>query len=79
MEIHNIIGWIGALLFIIAYFLLSIEKLSAKNKTYHLLNISGAVCLVINGLYLSDYPNVVVNLIWGIIAFYAVFKLIKSR
>ncbi|WP_417443789.1 CBU_0592 family membrane protein [Joostella sp.] len=77
MELHNVVGWIGALFFIIAYFLLSINKLSAKNKTYHFLNIIGAICLVINGIYLSDFPNVVVNLIWGIIAIYAIIKLLS--
>lgn len=77
MEFHNIIGWIGAFLFVIAYFLLSIKKFSAENKTYHFLNILGAVCLVINGYYLSDYPNVAVNFIWGLIGIYALIKILQ--
>ena len=68
------IGWLGAVIFIAAYLLLSLECISAKNKLYHVLNGLGAVCLVINAFYLDDYPNVVVNGIWGILALVAVYK-----
>ena len=41
-----VIGWIGALLYIIAYFLISIKKLQADQVIFQLLNILGGVCLV---------------------------------
>ncbi|AIY11950.1 CBU_0592 family membrane protein [Cellulophaga baltica] len=72
-----LIGWAGAVLFILSYLLLSIGRLSSKSKVYHTLNILGAICLVINGFMLRDVPNIVVNLIWGLIGIYAVIKIVK--
>ncbi|MEH6659911.1 CBU_0592 family membrane protein [Leeuwenhoekiella marinoflava] len=68
------IGWLGAVIFIAAYLLLSLEYISAKTKWYHILNGLGAVCLVINAFYLDDYPNIVVNGVWGMLALIAVYK-----
>ena len=45
---HEVIGWIGALLYIIAYFLISIKKLQADQVVFQLLNILGGVCLIVN-------------------------------
>jgi len=56
-----VIGWIGALLYIIAYFLISIKKLQADQVIFQLLNILGGVCLVVNSLHQSDYPSVFTN------------------
>ena len=47
---HEVIGWIGALLYIIAYFLISIKKLQADQVIFQLLNILGGVCLIVNSL-----------------------------
>jgi hypothetical protein len=62
---HEVIGWIGALLYIIAYFLISIKKLQADQVIFQLLNILGGVCLIVNSLHQSDYPSVLLNGIWA--------------
>ena len=67
-------GWIGAIIFIVSYLLLSLEYISAKNYLYHILNGLGAICLVLNALLISDYPNVFVNGAWGLIALLALYK-----
>ncbi|WP_435315291.1 CBU_0592 family membrane protein [Cellulophaga fucicola] len=72
-----IIGWLGALLFIVSYLLLSIGRLSSKSKLYHMLNILGAVCLIANGFALNDFPNIVVNAVWAGIGVYAIVKIVK--
>lgn len=73
MDIQEIIGWGGALLFILAYFLLSIRKLQPDRLTYQLLNIMGGVCLVINSVHTRDYPSVFTNLIWAGIGVFAIY------
>ena len=67
-------GWLGAVIFIVAYLLLSLEYISAKNYLYHILNALGAICLVLNAVLISDYPNIFVNAVWGLIAFLAIYK-----
>ena len=73
MPIHEIIGWTGALLFVVAYFLLSIRKLKPDGLVYQLMNIAGGVCLVVNSFHMHDYPSVLTNLIWAGIGVFAIY------
>lgn len=75
----SIIGWIGAVVFVVAYLLLAIKVLSAERVLYHLLNAIGGICLVINSVFLEDAPNFFVNIVWAGIAFYAVFRILKVK
>lgn len=79
MWVFTVVGWVGALIFILAYLLLSLGILSAKKPIYHILNALGAVCLVTNATYLNDFPNILVNAVWVLIAFFAIFKLYFSK
>ncbi len=79
MSLFVIIGWIGAVSFVIAYFLLSIHILSANKVLYHLLNAVGALCLVINSVFLNDGPNFFVNIIWMGIAIYSTGRIINHK
>ncbi len=64
-------GWIGTASYLAAYLLLSIGKLKADRPLYHILNVAGAAGLVYNAIALKDLPNVIVNIAWAIIAFFA--------
>ena len=75
----DLIGWLGTLAYIIAYLLLSIGKLKAEQKTYHLLNILGALGLIVNAIHLNDYPNIIVNAVWFAIGFIGLIFIIKKR
>lgn len=72
---YTIVGWLGVVIFILAYLFLSLEVLSAKKTTYHWLNAFGAICLVCNALGIEDYPSLTVNAVWGIIALFTTIKL----
>ncbi len=67
-------GWIGAVLILLAYALLSTGRLDARSQTYQLLNIVGAVGFVINSGWNGAYPSAAVNVIWMGIGFYALYK-----
>jgi len=67
----EILGWIGALAVIVAFLLNSIKKLRSESPTYLLLNLTGGLLLVINTLYKAAYPSAFVNVVWVIIALYA--------
>jgi ABC-type transport system involved in multi-copper enzyme maturation permease subunit len=77
--IYPVLGWVGTLAYLLAYFLLSINKLNARQVSYHTLNVVGAVGLTVNSLYYTDLPNVVVNIVWGIIAVSAVIVLYRKK
>ncbi|WP_198405683.1 CBU_0592 family membrane protein [Chitinophaga caeni] len=77
--IYPILGWVGTLAYLLAYFLLSINKISARQLIYHALNLVGAVGLTANALYYADLPNVVVNVVWGLIAISAYLVISRKR
>ncbi|WP_336515456.1 CBU_0592 family membrane protein [Pollutibacter soli] len=74
-----ILGWTGTISYLLAYLLLSLNKLKSSQKIYHFLNIIGAVGLTMNAFFFRDYPNVAVNLAWGIIALSAVIFFTKQK
>lgn len=78
-NLYPILGWIGTLAYLLAYFLLSINKINSNQLIYHTLNIIGAIGLTANALYYADLPNVVVNLVWGLIALTALIVLSRKR
>lgn len=78
LTVSSLVGWGGTLSYLIAYFLLSINKLKAGRPLYHVLNILGALGLTYNALRLNDYPNIIVNVAWALIAGWAIF-MIQAR
>ncbi len=72
------IGWIGALLILIGYGLISFKKIEGNSLKFQLLNIFGSVFLAINTYYYGAIPSTLVNIIWAIIAVAAIFAIVKS-
>lgn len=75
----DIPGWAGTFFYVLGYVLLTMGKIKSDQKIYHWLNALGAVGLIANALYLSDYPSFVVNFIWLVIAVGAIIWLLVRR
>lgn len=67
--IVEILGWAGVVFYVLAYFLLSTGLLKASSPVFHLLNMAGAIGLIIDAWAHNDLPNLVVNSIWLTIGF----------
>ncbi|MBN8584282.1 MAG: hypothetical protein J0M37_04240 [Ignavibacteria bacterium] len=74
----DITGWAGSVFVLAAYGLLSLHKITAHSKLYQALNIAGSICLIINTLFYYAYPSTFVNIVWLIIAIFAIIKIYKS-
>ena len=64
-------GWAGAAAVLVAYGLVSTERVTSRSWIYQLLNICGALGLVINSTWYGAIPSAVVNVIWIGIGVYA--------
>jgi hypothetical protein len=53
----DILGWIGALLMILAYFMVPTRRAAGDALTYQLLNIAGGVLLILNTVFYGGYPS----------------------
>lgn len=70
----EIVGWLGMILILVAYWLVSIRKITPVSKTYQLLNLFGAAFVIVNVGFHGAIPSVVLNLVWLIIALYGFFQ-----
>jgi DNA integrity scanning protein DisA with diadenylate cyclase activity len=70
----EIIGWIGAVLIVGAYFLNINGKLNSSSGVYILSNLFGGIFFTINTLVHQAYPSMIVNIIWVFIAVGALVK-----
>lgn len=70
----DLLGWVGAALFLISYGLLVGKKWRSNEARYHLANILGAILICINTWFDASYPSVFINGVWGAIAFYGLIN-----
>ncbi|MEM4315322.1 MAG: hypothetical protein QXI97_04055 [Nitrososphaerota archaeon] len=68
------VGWLGAVLIMTAYFLISSKKVHGRSKTYHLMNLVGGASVAFNSLINSALPSVGLNTVWSSIAIYGLYR-----
>ncbi len=74
----DVLGWIGAVLILTAYALISSKKVEGNSLSYQLLNIFASIFLTINTAYYGAIPSTLVNIIWAIIAAWAIFVIARN-
>lgn len=76
--IYEIIGWVGTISILFAYFLVSNRKLLPTSKEYQLLNLIGAIGIIVNSVVHKAIPSVGLNSVWLLIAVYGLIKAFKK-
>jgi hypothetical protein len=79
MVIISILGWVGAGLLLVAYFLLIHKNLTSRSRMYQWMNIIGAVFLGVQTYYIQAWPSFVTNMFWLLVAAYGVFHAVKHH
>jgi hypothetical protein len=72
----EVAGWIGAVLILLGYGLLSGGKLDARSPVYQWLNVVGAIGFIANSAWHSAWPSAILNVIWvgiGVVALVRIF------
>jgi len=75
----EIIGWFGAVLILLAFFLLTHHDLTSRSKLYQGMNLVGAVLLAINLYFNRAFPSFAINIAWFFIAIYGFYKIYKKK
>ena len=73
------IGWIGLGCCAIAYLLLNIGYMRFDRWPFQLLNLLGGVGLAIKAYQLHDLPNMLANVLWGLIAVVGIVKYLLNK
>ncbi len=74
----DVLGWIGAILILLAYALISSKKVEGSSLSYQMLNIFASIFLTINTFYYGAIPSTLVNIIWAIIAAFAIIAIARK-
>jgi hypothetical protein len=67
----EVFGWMGGLMLILAYALVSFKKIAGHGAVFQILNLAGSILLAANAAWHRALPSAAVNLIWigvGIVA-----------
>jgi hypothetical protein len=75
----EIAGWVGAVLILGAYALLSAGRLTGRSLSYQLMNVVGAAGFVINGWWHGALPSAALNVLWLAIGAVASWRILKRR
>ncbi len=67
-------GWIGTGLVLLAYFLVSNNKVSGNSQSYQLMNLFGVIGVGLNVFHQQAWPALALQVIWGFIALAALIK-----
>jgi len=62
--IIDIGGWIGAVMLLLAYFLVSSKRVGGTSTRYQSLNVVGSVLVGTNAFYYSALPSFGINVVW---------------
>lgn len=75
----NILGWVGAILVLAPYLLISAGMIGAKSYIYQASNIIGACLMICNSYYYGAFPSVFSNAVWIAIGFIGLQSIMKER
>lgn len=73
----ELIGWIGFILIVSAYLLVTIKLVEVSSAGYHLINLIGALCMVVNAKHNRAKPLLWLNIVWSLIAIMGLLQLGK--
>jgi predicted membrane protein len=79
LSLTDLIGIIGVFVIIVAYMLLQLEKMDAKDLTFSILNTLGALLIIISLLYDWNLASFLMEAIWMLISLYGMLKYYKLK
>lgn len=77
MQRHTVqeIGWCGVIAIVLAYALVNFHVLTTDSVWYQLLNLSGAIAIIIEARSKRDRQPMVLNGVWALVAIIALIGL----
>lgn len=77
--IVDVMGWLGAGLLLLPYYLISQGRLKAQSKAYQVMNVVGSMLVIVNTAYYLAWPSTFVNLVWIFIGLHSLRSLRANK
>ena len=71
------VGWVGAVLIIVAYGLLSAGRVDGQSPLYQWMNVLGAAGFVVNGWWHRALPSTGLNIVWMLVGGIALWRIAR--
>ena len=75
----SILGLFGVVLINIAYLMLSYGRLSPNKTPYHVLNLTGGLCILLSLFYDWNLSAFVMELSWVLISSYGMYRSLQQK
>jgi hypothetical protein len=79
MTPYDVLGLFGVALILISYFMLQIGKLHLEQVLYSLLNLIGALFILVSLLFSWNLASFIIEVAWILISLYGIIKSLKRR
>lgn len=75
----NIVGMIGTFFIVAAYLLMQLDKLDPKGMNFNLINLVGAILLLISLMVHFNLASVVIEVFWIIASIIGIYNVWRSK
>ena len=75
-RLTELLGWYGVVAIVVAYILISFGAVASNSFAYQLLNLTGAVGIVVDALSDKNYQPAILNTIWFVVAAIAIIRVV---
>lgn len=75
----EIVGILGGIFFLIAFFEAATGRWNGRSFFYEFFNLLGAIFLLYYAFSKDAYTNIVLNLIWGVVALYGINNIVERQ
>ncbi len=76
---YDIVGSIGVMMIIGAYFLLQLQKISSTSIPYSLLNAVGASLVLISLYFDFNFPSFIIEFFWLVISLFGIGNILFNK
>jgi hypothetical protein len=73
------LGWVGTVMYLVAYILVSLKKVEGDSPLYQGINILAGILMIVNTYYWRAYPSLGLNVAWLGIAFFTLGRKVLVR
>ena len=77
--VGDVVGIVGVVLLLIAYYLLNTHQMSAKSMNYQVLNLFGALFIIFSLCFHWNTASALIEVSWVIISVIGMYHVVKSR
>lgn len=73
------LGWIGVVLLLLAYGLMTTGKLRSTDAAYHLMNAMGGSAVMVSAIVKKAWPAVGLEVAWVSIAVLGIYLILRKK